>query len=101
MTTGYFHYSEKNRSWKDRMAISYLMAPKEAQLLHFFFDEVDNKKIVKRFDVDKEFYIDRVTFRQNNGVYKLSEGLFNYKDVTIDNERKVNEVAKFLNDQYC
>jgi hypothetical protein len=70
------HLSDKNRWFKDRMALSYLMIPKSAQPLHFYF-ETEGKQItsIRKYHVDQSFYIEDIKYEHPNGFYPLSDGL--------------------------
>ncbi len=70
------HLSEKNRLFKDRLAISFLMIPRAAQPIHYFFEKEGSQvKHVRKYKVTHSFYIEDIAFQNTNGVYNLSDGL--------------------------
>lgn len=96
------HLSEKNRLFKDRLAISYLMVPKAAQPVHYFFEkEADEIKSIRKYKVNRDFYIEDITFQNNNGAYNLSTGLGTEFEEVIDQyQNRLSKSIDFLESNF-
>jgi hypothetical protein len=92
------HLSEKNNWFKDRLALSYLMIPQTAQPLHFYFETTDKQiTAIRKYEVDKNFYIEDIKFEHPNGFYPLSDGLSeNYEEVLPQSKPLFEESISFL-----